>query len=188
MNIFSDKIFILLIILAFSRYIFKIKYIDCFDIIINHINTFRDDNNKFLILPFVIYFIIPFMVALQLASAKLISDNDIQMIIHITSALLIIFFIILPILTNLKSQMLNKKLDATTHIIIKSVIKETYYAIMFEIIISVLILLLCFVHIFSNQLGYLEIMLIYYFIFLLLINLFMVLKRISKLINKNIEL
>lgn len=110
------------------------------------------------------------------------------MIIHVTSALLIIFFIILPILTNLKSQMLNKKLDATTHIIIKSVIKETYYALMFEIIISVLILLLCFVHIFSNQLGYLESMLIYYFIFLLSINLFMVLKRISKLINKNIEL
>lgn len=199
MDIILDKIFILLhkpssiliillMTLVFSTYVLKIKYIDCFSIFINHVNNFRDDNNKFLIMPFTIYFIVPLIISLQLANIRPVSSNVIQIIFVITPILISMFFIILALLIYLKNEISQKQLDGTTYIIIKSVIKETYYTVMFEIMINVFILILCFISMFCNQFSYLENMLLYYLIFVLIINLLMVLKRISKLIDKNMNL
>ena len=69
----------------------------------------------------------------------------------------------------------------------RKILKETYYSIMFEILISISVLILCFVGLFARQYYKIYGIVLYYLVFVLLTNLFMVLKRIYKVIDIDIK-
>ena len=59
---------------------------------------------------------------------------------------------------------------------------------MFEILISVLILMMCFIELFAKQYTNIGSIIIYYLTFILLINLFIILKRIYNIIKRDLEI
>ena len=58
---------------------------------------------------------------------------------------------------------------------------------MYEILNSIIILIMCFIDIFSGKYFWLSSLVIYYLTFTLVMNLFMVLKRIFKVIDEDMK-
>ena len=81
----------------------------------------------------------------------------------------------------------DENYDANKAGISVKLLKEIYYSIMFEILLSVGILIMCFVEIFSKKYSFISSIIIYYLTFTLLMNLFMVLKRIFNVIDYDIK-
>ena len=98
-------------------------------------------------------------------------------------------FTMLTLILDMRKRVLSdENYDASKASISAKLLKETYYSIMFEILISVVILIMCFVEIFSKEYSFFSSIIIYYLTFTLLMNLFMVLKRIFNIIDYDINL
>lgn len=190
MNYVKDPYIILFIcgiILLVARYVFKIKYINCFDIIAEHIKCFRI-KERILWLPIVMYFIIPIPVSYAICQVKLIDDDAINVITIIVSILTSMFFTLLAMILDMNSKINdNTKLSASETNILKRLLKETYYCVMFEIMISIILLIMCFVKLFTDETNSMVSIVMYYLLFTLVINLFMLLKRIFKVAEKHLE-
>ena len=98
-----------------------------------------------------------------------------------------LFTMLTLILDMRKRIMQDESYDANKAGVSAKLLKETYYSIMFEILISIVILIMCFVEIFSKKYSFFSSIIIYYLTFTLLMNLFMVLKRIFSVIDNDIE-
>ena len=81
----------------------------------------------------------------------------------------------------------NKNYNDGNAQISKKLLKETYYAIMFEILISIVILIMCFIYLFAEKYSYVGSVVLYYLTFVLLTNLFMILKRVYKVIQEDLN-
>lgn len=68
-----------------------------------------------------------------------------------------------------------------------NILIETYYTIMFEILVSVVLLIFCFLELFAGEYSVVSSCIIYYMTFIILINMFMVLKKIFSTIEKQIK-
>ena len=79
----------------------------------------------------------------------------------------------------------DKDYNANKAAISAKLLKETYYSIMYEILNSIIILIICFVELFSKKYFWISSLIIYYLVFTLLMNLFMLLKRIFKVIDND---
>lgn len=188
--LFSPKILLLisLLFLVMGRYVFKKKYLNCFDIIKKHIECFRGLNNRISKVSIFLYFIIPLLIALSLAQIRIIDDAVINILTIIVSILTSMFFTLLTLILDMRKRIRgSKKYNAGDADLSTKILKEVYYSIMFEILVSVVILLLCFIELFSKQYSFIDSLLIYYFTFVLLTNLFMILKRVYKVIDKDLE-
>ena len=64
---------------------------------------------------------------------------------------------------------------------------ETYYTIMFEILISIILLLFCFFNCFSKKYGSIQSFLIYSLTYMLVINLMMIIKRMFRVIDTDMK-
>jgi len=177
-----------LIVLLICKFIFKIKYMNCFDIIKKHINVFRNSDGKLLIVPFFTYNAIPIIIAFSVNRISIINDNIINSITIILSILTAMLFTILVMVIDLKnkvennSDIMNSKLNA-----MKVLIRETYYTVMFEILICVTMLILSFIYLFTNSINKSVSFIMYSLVFLLIFNLFIVLKRIFKIIEEQLK-
>ena len=163
-----------LVLLLVGRYIFRLKYINCFDLIKMHILCFKKVNGKISKIAIILYFGIPLLIAVAVMQIRTIDD----------SAINIITIIILDMREKVKS---NTQYNASEAAISSKILKETYYSIMFEILVSITILILCFIELFAKTFNKIESFIIYYLTFLMLINLFMILKRIFRVIEKDLE-
>lgn len=177
----------LLISLA-GRYIFKLTYINCFDIIKQHILCFKKNDGKISKVTVAIYFGVPILLAIAVSKIKIIDDDAINIITIIVSILTSMFFTLLTLTIDLREKVKgNSQYTASEASISAQLLKETYYSVMFEILISVLILIMCFVNIFTNNFTIAGSFIIYLLVFTLLTNLFMILKRIFKVIDRNMN-
>ena len=69
----------------------------------------------------------------------------------------------------------------------KQCLVETYHTVMFEILTSVILLVLCLFNVFTKKFGIIQSFLIYSLTFLLIINLLMIIKRIFRIINADMK-
>lgn len=198
MNIIKKVIDVILnpaVILAFSacmlvvgRWIFGKTYINCLDIIRNHVLCFKMDNGRISKMSIFLYFGIPLLLSIALVRIKGVDEDTINIITIIVSILTSMFFTLLTLILDMRSKIEhNPNYTDTEAMVSKKVLEETYYSIMFEILVSVALLILCFLDIFSSKFSLIESLLMYYMMFILLTNLFMILKRIFKVINNDLN-
>ena len=174
--------------LFFGRVVFKKKYLNCFDIIKKHLECFKSSNGKYEKISIIMYFGVPFLMALSLVRIKEIEENIVNILTIIISILTSMLFTLLTLILDMRKNVLvDTSYDANNASVSAKLLKETYYSIMFEIMLSVVILILCFVELFSSRFTFCASIIIYYFSFVLLMNLFMVLKRIFNVIDNDIR-
>lgn len=177
-----------LLILFVGRYIFKIRYINCFDLLAEHIKCFRNAKGKISYLTIALYFGIPLLIAIALVKIKCIDNDSINIITIIISILTSMFFTLLTLTIDMRHKIKeNINYDANRAVISKKLLKETYYSIMFEILISIIVLIFCFLNMFTAKFTHLGSLIIYYLTFIILFNLFMILKRTFKIIQNDMN-
>ncbi len=180
---------LILITLIISKFAVGLKYLSVYSIIKNHFNCFRgEEDGKIKLLPVLNYFIVPMLLGASAAYVKEIDKDVIDIITVIVSILTAMFFTLLTIVIDMKSKIrANPKYYSTEAKISKRALVETYYAIMFEVLVSVVLLILCFLNIFTNIFSFIQSFLIYGLLFLLVVNLLMIIKRISRVIDADIN-
>lgn len=184
----SSILVVALVLLLAGRYVFGLKYINCFDLIKMHILCFKKVNGKISKMAIILYFGVPLLIAVAVTQIRVIDDSAINIITIIISILTSMFFTLLTLILDMRERVkTNTMYDASEAAISSKILKETYYSIMFEILISITILILCFIELFSKTFNKIESFVIYYLTFVMLINLFMILKRIFKVIERDLE-
>jgi hypothetical protein len=176
-------------ILIISKYVFKIDYINIFDIVEKHIGNFRNQKtNKILIVPFFIYFIVPFIIGASICKIKLADKDIIENITVILSIFTSMLFTLLALVIDLKGKIESRnKSDGAKIRILKELLKETYYTIMFEIIVAVVLLILTFAYMLAGSKSIIVTTLVYSLLFLFIFNLLIVLKRIFLIYQEELK-
>lgn len=176
------------VILLMGRLLFKRRYMDCFGIIKKHLSCFRKGNGKLSRMSIFMYFIVPLFLATAVLRLRNIDTDVINLLTIIVTILTTMFFTLLTLILDMRAKVKgSKEYDAGDAALSLKLLKEVYYSIMFEILLSVVILIMCFVELFAKQFYWLCGLVIYYMSFVLLTNLFMVLKRIFKVIDRDLE-
>ena len=122
--------------------------------------------------------------AMALVQIRCIDDPVINIVTVIISILTSMFFTILTLTLDMRKRIKSdEKYNANEASISSKLLKEIYYSIMFEILVSVVILIACFIELFAKMYSFWGSIVIYYLVFVLLMNLFMVLKRIFRVIR-----
>lgn len=175
---------IMIIVFALGRFVFKMRYASISAIFLNYMSCFKKRDGKLLIVPIIYYFGIPFIMALLAVRHKRMDNDIINIITIIVSILTAMLFELLSTIIEMKSKI---KQDPTyysmdAHISNNSLI-QTYYTVMFAIMLSIIILILCLFNVFVKEYSYIQSFLVYYLVFMLLVNLFMILKRIYNVID-----
>ncbi len=175
-------------VLLFSRYVLKLGYIKCFDIIKQHINTFKTERGKWLVLPIFIYCVFPLIISGALVTIRKIDKDAINVITVIISILTSMLFTLLTITISMKGSIKDNKTKSSAEIkLFNTLLLETYYAIMFEIFVCIIVLFMCFINLFSALSSCVESFIMYYLIFTMVINLMIVLKRIFKISEQSLS-
>lgn len=175
-------------VLLIGRYVLKLRYINCFDIIFRHMACFKKANGKISFAAIFMYFGVPFFIAIALVKIRCIDEKSINIVTIIISILTSMLFTLLTLIIDMQKKV-KKDIGYTNNeaVISQILLKEIYYAVMFEILLSVIILLFCFVELFSLLFSKVESFIIYYLTFIVVTNLLIVLKRIFYVINTDID-
>lgn len=172
-----------------SKVGFGLNYLSVWDIVKGHIDCFRSTKtHKILIIPFIDYCVTPFLLGAAAAVTKSIDSTVINIITIIVSILTSMLFTLLAMIIDMKSKINeNSAYYRTETDISAQCLRETYYTVMFEILISVILLVLSLFNVFTNKFSGLQSFLIYSLTFLLIINLLMIIKRIFRVIDTNMK-
>ena len=177
-----------IIILMVGRVVFKKKYLNCCDIIKRHLECFKTSTGKYSKVSIFLYFGVPFVMSISLVRIKNIDDDVIDIITVIVTILTSMLFTMLTLVLDMRKRIISDSgYNANKAAISAKLLKETYYTIMYEIFNSIIILIMCFVEIFSKKYFWISSLIIYYLVFTLLMNLFIVLKRIFNVIDNDIN-
>ena len=167
----------------------KLDYLSIKEIIINHIKCFKtNDNSRWLWLPILNYNLVPILLGISATLFKEINTEIINIITVIMSILTAMLFTTLTMVIDMKAKInSNNSYYRTEYEISKKAIIETYYTVMYEIVISIIILIACLLCIYIEKFYFVFSLIIYSLSFLPLFNLFMIIKRLFKVINTNIN-
>ena len=177
-----------IILIVAGHLIFNKTYLDCREIIKKHLECFKTSKGKYSLFSLFLYFFVPYFVAIALVQIRTIDNDVVNILTIIISILTSMLFTLLTLILDMRNKVLSSiKYNANKAGISSKILKETYYTIMFEILLSVVILILCFIEIFSQDYSFFSSIVIYYLTFVMLLNLFIVLKRIFKVIDEDIK-
>lgn len=173
-------------ILCVDRYFFDKKHLSCIGIIEVHIKKIKSERHgNFSIF---VYFVIPLIISVALGITKVLDDGIINTVTVIISILTAMFFTLLTLVIDIRTKVKdNQDLNASDANVMKKVLKETYYAIMFEITISIFLLVACFVNLFAGTFDFVMSVSIYYMTLVLLFNLFTILRHVFKIIEQSLK-
>lgn len=163
---------LIMIISAFRKYN---NYLDVRKILKEQYNMLKSNKSMLIII-----YILPIIIAIGIVRIKTIDIEIINNVNVVLSILTAMFFSIMSIIINFK----NGKSENY-----KKTLKETNNTIMFEILLSVFLLILTFIYMFIEKIKNEIILLIisgviYYLSILVLINVFIVMKRMYVLYEK----
>lgn len=174
----------ILLILIISKFGFGLNYISVMDVVKNHLNCFRSTKGKLLLIPTIDYIVLPFFMGVATTKIKEIEDSAINIITIMVSILTAMLFTLLTMVIDMKGKIKkDPEYYSTEADISKRALLETYYTVMFEILISVVLLILCFFNCFTKEFGRVQSFLIYSLTYMLIINLLMIIKRIFRVID-----
>lgn len=158
--------------------IFKLDYINIYKIIKNHIGNFKNTNGKIPIMIWILYFICPLIMAISLGNIKQVETSIISNITVMLSIITAMLFTLIPMVMDFKSKIYSSiENNASRSNDLVLLTREVFDSIMFEIIVSIFILLIIFISSFAKIYNIPISILIYYLIFVFLLNLMIVLKR-----------
>ena len=172
---------IIIFILIIGKFAFELDYISVIDIIKNHYKCFRNNKGKLMIVPIIVYSLIPFLMGYATATIKIIDTDTINLITVIISILAAMLFTLLAMIIDMKGKLKNNADYFSTEAkISKKALVETYYTVMFEILICIILLVLCFFSCFTQDFDMIRSLAIYSLTYLLIFNLLMIIKRIFR--------
>lgn len=178
---FSHWMLAMIVISLLAGFVFRVKYFDFFEIIKNYFEIFKDQNGKISILAIYIANILPLWIALFLKDFFPEGKVDYETELLIVTILTALFFSVFGIIFSLKDKLKDKNYlegkSASEKVILNKLVDSVLYINMFEIVISIFILILCFISSLIEQKEILNII-NYYLLFVLLINMFILLKRL----------
>lgn len=176
-----------IMLLMVGRFVFKRKYLNCLDILKKHLECFRKSNGKYSRVSIVLYYVVPFLLSLSLVQIKVLDDSIVNILTIIISILTSMLFTLLTLILDMRKRIkTDDDYNANEADISAKLLKETYYSMMFEILVCIVILIMCFIELFSEEYTMWASIVIYYLTFVLLMNLFMVLKRVFNVIDNDI--
>ena len=179
---------IILVIWLFNSCVLKLKYASLVDIFKNYFSCFKDKEGHLLIAPLLNYMILTILLAGIIARENPISEtiqNILTVLISIlTSMLFALLTTIIQMKAKIKEDLDYYSIEANTS---KQALIETYYIVMFEIAMCVSVLILCLVNLFTGQLSWVFSFLIYACSFLVIFNLLVVVKRIFRVIDTDMN-
>lgn len=176
------------IILLIGKIFFHKDYLNCTNIIKMHLNCFENQEKKCSKVSLFLYFGVPMLIALSLIQIRVLDDTVVNLLTVIVSILTSLFFTLLTLILDMRKKVrTDENYNANDSNISSKLLKETYFTIMFEILVSIIILILCFVELFAKMYSIFSSLIIYYLTFVLLVNLFMILKRVYTVIKADIE-
>lgn len=163
---------LIMIVSAFRKYN---NYLDVRKIIKEQYNILK--NNKSIL---IIIYILPIIIAIGIARIKTIDIEIINNVNVVLSILIAMFFSVMSIIINFEN---GKSVSY------KKTLKETNNTIMFEILLSVFLLICTFIYMFIEKIENVIILffisfVIYYLSIVVLINIFMIMKRMHILYDK----
>ena len=167
----------------------KLDYLSFKDIIKNHFKCFkRERDNKYRILPILNYTVVPILLGCSAAMHKKINNDILDNITIVISILTAMLFTLLSTVIEMKAKIKgDKEYYNSEYEISKKAIIETYYTIMYEILVSVIILIACFFCTYTATHNVCVSGIIYALSFIMVSNLFMVIKRIFRIIDTDIK-
>lgn len=186
----------LLVILSFFIYFIFLKKakntkIDVKDIIYGHLKTLKNyQTGKYSIKDVLTFFIFPLIISILLTMKSVVSKEGIQIILTVFSIFAGLLFnfllLIMDIGRRVKQQGATATVDAKKQKATEALIKETYCNVSFSILVSLFIV--CFSLIFVVGITNVVIkcivsIVLYWLIFVFIMTLFMILKRIFRLLN-----
>lgn len=172
----------ILILLCVMSKCTGITYFDFTEILKKYGKAF---NNKLFVFLKLLFMVFPSVIACR---NSLINDDSINIITIIISILTSMFFGLITFLPEMKEKFsTNTDLSAGDAEIREKLASETFQIIMFEIFLCIMILLMCFMSIFSKKYNIYDSFIIYYLVFLMTGDMFIVLSRIFKLINEMLD-
>ena len=179
---------VIVLCILIGQVVFKLKYASVLEIVSKYMSCFKNRDGKIMIVPIIYYFGIPLLMALITVSSKRLEDAIINIVTIKVSILTAMLFTLLTMIIDMKSKIQqNNTYYSTDANLSKKALIQTYYTVMFEILLSIVILILCLFNVFVKEYSYVQSFLVYYLVFLLLINLFIILKRIYKVIDFDME-
>ena len=168
--------------LLFMTFTFSIKlgnFVDIRSIIKEHLSFFKNN-----ILQFISIYMVPIILSIYIGTIHTINKDLLNTLIIILSILISMFFAILNILCSIDSKNKNG--------IYKQLLNETYTSTIFEIIICIFLLFISFAALFMGK-GFNELVdtivsdIIYYLTFVLILNIFVIIKRIEVIFQSRDE-
>lgn len=179
---------VILLIWLFNSCILKVKYASLYSIFKNYFKCFKSEAGKVLIAPLVNYFMLPVLLAGVVVREKIIDSSIIEILTIIVSILTAMLFTLLTMIIEMKAKV--REDPSYYSIEVKASQKaliETYYVVMFEITMCVIVLILCLINAFTCSFDVLQSFLIYACSFIIICNLLVIVKRIFKVIDTNIN-
>ena len=190
-NIMQTKIWMWIIVIAIiliTKFVVKLKYISVMEIIKNHLECFRNSKNKLMPMPIIVYVLLPFIMGIATGLTERITDSTINIVTIIVSILTAMLFTMLTMVIDMNAKVKqNKNYYSKEANVSKKALLETYYTIMFEILVSVGLLIACFANCFLKKYGLISSVIIYSLTYMLIINLLMVIKRIFRVIDVDMK-
>lgn len=177
-------VFVVFLMLV-SKFGIGLKYLSVWDIIKNHINCFRDSRSgKFVIMPIANYVISPLLLGIAAALMKVTDVEVVNIITIIMSILTAMLFTLLTLIIDMKSKITgNPQYYSQEAKVSKESLIETYYAVMFEILVAIVVLLMCLFNAFTKRYSFIQSCMIYGLTFLFIVNLLMIIKRMFRVID-----
>lgn len=175
---------VVLFIILISLVTVSFKYFSLQGYLKNHLGIFQS-KNKFNYIYFLLFsFIIPGCLS-WLASANMEIDNEvINLIAVVLSILTTMLFTMLALLFDKGKEIANNGHNSKSrNLIIFNVVKETYYAIMYNIFVSCVLLILLFIF-FSIKSKIYLIYLVFFLLFSFILNLILILSNIYKIFEE----
>lgn len=157
-------------------------------IIKNHISNFKNNNGRIPIMVSLLYFFMPLALALSCVNIKVINSDIVGNITVMLSIITAMLFTLLPMLMELRYKMNDRLKDNPSKLReSKKLVSETVDSIMFEVLIAVVLLILSFMLAFPGMDNKIISCIVYYLLFMFLMNLMIVLKRFYILFKDGIN-
>lgn len=174
------------IILCVDRFFLGKQHLSCIGILEQHIGKIKSEKHgRFSLF---VYFIVPLIISIALGVTRIIDNDVINTLTVIVSILTAMFFTLLTLVIDIRTKAKDdKSYNASDAKVMKKVLKETYYSLMFEIAISMFLLIACFINLFAKSFGIFMSVLIYYMTLVLIFNLFTILRRVFKVIEQSMK-
>lgn len=179
---------VLIVITVIFGGILKVDYFNFGEVFKGYLNVFRDNYGRLNIIGVLIDLLLPLWIAIYVVCKSPNYKSDYQAELMVVTIITALLFSVFGLAFDLKSKINDKKmidkLSASKKKNLIQIIESLIDMNLFEIAISVTILILCFVSNFCNKYANQLRCMIYYLLFLLLINIFIIFKRMQRVFNE----